>query len=305
MEKKNRMLFAAVAVVFVCSTVFFLRADPASALRSAWIDEKKLGEICIGQVTRVADVSESELSARKNTGKETENGSDNKNDDKSSEAKNKTDENRNAGDENIVVTGDPLVIIYHTHSTESYMPYSESNYHREEEEGTVRDVGNVLESELKKKGINVIHDKTLHDRPSYNESYSRSLETVQSLTAKYPTAVYVIDLHRDAAAAAATEGKYLEIDGKRVAKFSMVVGQQNDNYTELYAFAKKVSQRSEALHEGYGGAIIEQNYRYNEFVSDKALLLEIGNNKNTIEETRLCARYFAEVLADIIKEEQQ
>lgn len=184
------------------------------------------------------------------------------------------------------------------------MPYDESNYHREEEEGTVRDVGNVLEKELKKKGINVIHDKTLHDRPSYNESYNRSLETIQTLTKKYPTAKYVIDLHRDAAAASATEGKYIEIDGKRVAKFSMVVGKQNDNYTELYAFAKKISEKSEKLYKGYGGAIIEQNYKYNEFVSDRALLLEIGNNKNTIGETRLCAVYFAEVLAEIIKEEQ-
>ena len=40
-------------------------------------------------------------------------------------------------------------------------------------------------------------------------------------------------------------------------------------------------------------------------MSDRALLLEIGNNKNTIEETRLCANYFADVLAGIIKEEQQ
>lgn len=305
MEKKNRMLFLVAAVVFICSTAFFLKTDPASALRSAWIDEKKLGEICIGQVTRVTDADEGELSAEKNAGKDTAGRDDAGSGDKSSEEKNDTDGSKKSGDENIVVTGDPLVIIYHTHSTESYMPYSESNYHREEEEGTVRDVGNVLETELKKKGINVIHDRTLHDRPSYNESYSRSLETVQALTAKYPKAVYVIDLHRDAAAASATEGKYLEIDGKRVAKFSMVVGQQNDNYTELYAFAKKVSERSEALHKGYGGAIIEQNYRYNEFVSDRALLLEIGNNKNTIEETRLCAKYFAEVLAGIIKEEQQ
>ena len=55
MEKKNRMLFLVAAVVFICSTAFFLKTDPASALRSAWIDEKKLGEICIGQVTRVTD----------------------------------------------------------------------------------------------------------------------------------------------------------------------------------------------------------------------------------------------------------
>ena len=181
MEKKNRMLFLVAAVVFICSTAFFLKTDPASALRSAWIDEKKLGEICIGQVTRVTDAGEGELSAEKNAGKDTAGRDDAGSGDKSSEEKNDTDGSKKSGDENIVVTGDPLVIIYHTHSTESYMPYSESNYHREEEEGTVRDVGNVLETELKKKGINVIHDRTLHDRPSYNESYSRSLETVQAL----------------------------------------------------------------------------------------------------------------------------
>ena len=62
--------------------------------------------------------------------------------------------------------GDPLVIIYHTHSSESYMPYKESNYHRVDEKGTVRDVGNVMEAELEKRGINCIHDKTIHDRPS-------------------------------------------------------------------------------------------------------------------------------------------
>ena len=59
-----------------------------------------------------------------------------------------------------------------------------------------------------------------------------------------------------------------------------------------------------SMYCGFGGAIIEQNYKYNEYVSDKSLLLEIGNNKNTIEESRLCGAYFAEVLAEIIKEEQ-
>ena len=76
----------------------------------------------------------------------------------------------------------------------------------------------------------------------------------------------------------------------------MVVGKQNDNYTSLYAFAKKVEREGEVLYAGYGGAIIEQNYKYNEFVSDKALLLEVGNNKNTIEESRRCAVYFAECI---------
>lgn len=300
MEKKNRVLIAAAVLVFICSTLFFLKAEPASSAGLGWIDEKELGELCIGQVTQINREAPGEKTAKaggEEQPSEEQNGG-------SDDTKEKVEE-APAEVEKIDVTEDPLVIIYHTHSTESYMPYTESNYHREAEEGTVRDVGIVLEQELEKKGINVIHDKTMHDRPSYNESYNRSLETIQSLTRQYPTAVYVIDLHRDAAAAAATEGKYIEINGERVAKFSMVVGKQNDNYTSLYAFAKKVSERAESMYAGYGGAIIEQNYKYNEFVSDKALLLEVGNNKNTIEESRRCAVYFANVLADIIEEEQQ
>ena len=198
----------------------------------------------------------------------------------------------------------PLVIIYHTHSSESYMPYKSSNYHREKEKGTVRDVGSVMKKTLEKKGIKVIHDKTLHDRPSYNESYNRSLETITALRKKYPSADYIIDLHRDAAPSSVSEGKYTVIDGKRVAKFSIVVGQQNENYVELYDYAKKVSEKAGGMYNGFGGPIIERNYRYNEYVSNRSLLLEIGNNRNTIEEARLCGRYFAEVLASIIKSEQ-
>lgn len=106
---------------------------------------------------------------------------------------------------------------------------------------------------------------------------------------KYPTAKYVIDLHRDAAAASSTEGKKMKIGNTDVAKFSLVVGRGNQNYTELYAFAKKVSQTAESLHKGFGGPIIEKDTG-SRFVSNQAILLEVGNNKNTIEEARACAK---------------
>lgn len=289
--------------MFLCSTVFFHRANPADALTSAWIDEKELGEMCVEHVVPMAKAgepheyeNETNVKNAAKKRKEKENVSE-ESDDKDREEEKKKDDI-------VEVTGKPLVLIYHTHSTESYMPYSASNYHREAEKGTVRDVGNVIEKELERKGINVIHDKTIHDRPSYNESYNRSLETIEALRKKYPSAVYIIDLHRDAAAASAKEGKYIEIDGKRVAKFSMVVGQANENYVELYGFAKKISEKAESMYDDFGGAIIEQNYNYNEYLSNKCILLEIGNNKNTIEESRLCGKYFAKVLAKIIKEEQ-
>ncbi len=303
MDLRGKGIVIIAVIAFLISTMYFTSAKQSFVLAEMIPNEERLGELCIRQVTAAARI---EKKADEDTGKneveglelsaENENPEDQENDD--NEIDKDTIRNKK-------LTDDPLVIIYHTHSSESYMPYKESNYHREEVKGTVREVGDVMEDALEKKGINVIHDKTVHDRPSYNESYSKSLSTIQSLIKKYPTAVYIIDLHRDAAAASATEGKYTVINGKRVAKFSMVVGQANENYVELYDFAKKVGNRAGEMYSGFDGAIIEQNYKYNEFVSNKALLLEVGNNKNTIEEANACGRYFAEVLADVIEEENR
>jgi len=303
MDLRGKGIVIIAVIAFLISTMYFTAAKQSFVLAEMIPNEERLGELCIRQVTAAARI---EKKADEDTGKneveglelsaENENPEDQENDD--NEIDKDTIRNKK-------LTDDPLVIIYHTHSSESYMPYKESNYHREEVKGTVREVGDIMEEELEKKGINVIHDKTVHDRPSYNESYNKSLATIQSLKKKYPTAVYIIDLHRDAAASSAKEGKYTIIDGKRVAKFSMVVGQANENYVELYDFAKKVGNRAGEMYSGFDGAIIEQNYKYNEFVSNKALLLEVGNNKNTIEEANACGRYFAQVLADVIEEENR
>ncbi len=304
MDFRYKGTIVAAVMIFIISILYFTSIKVSFALLDIIPDEETLGEMCIRQVAAAAkikgDNNEEEVKEdRKNT---VSNNEKEKQTPEHEETETKSDK---VDSEKIKLTDDPLVIIYHTHSSESYMPYKESNYHREEVNGTVREVGDVLETELEKKGINVIHDKTVHDRPSYNESYDKSLATIQSLIKKYPTAVYVIDLHRDAAASSATEGKYTIINGKRVAKFSMVVGQANENYVELYDHAKKVGSRAGEMYSGFEGAIIEQNYKYNEFISNKALLLEVGNNKNTIEEANACGKYFAEVLASVIKEEEK
>ena len=307
-NKRNRKkIFAAcVAFVFICSTVCFTAYSEAVTLPGDGIDEGSFGRMCVGQIMPgAADV---ETSGDKSQDRTDDNekviAEKGENIAKKTEDKKKKKDKDEKKEKSVKLSQKPLVIIYHTHSSESYMPYNSSNYHREKEKGTVRDVGSVMKKTLEKKGIRVIHDKTLHDRPSYNESYNRSLETITALRKKYPSADYIIDLHRDAAPSSVSEGKYTVIDGKRVAKFSFVVGQQNENYVELYDYAKKVSEKAEGMYNGFGGPIIERNYRYNEYVSNRSLLLEIGNNRNTIEEARLCGRYFAEVLASIIKSEQ-
>ncbi|MEL7655958.1 MAG: stage II sporulation protein P [Bacillota bacterium] len=196
----------------------------------------------------------------------------------------------------------PVVIIYHTHATESYQPVSDGNFHSLKEYGTVREVGDVLAAELEAKGIQVIHDTTVHDSPSYNQSYTRSLETVQSLMGNNESAKIIIDLHRDAAAYSGNTAKTVSINKNNAAKYSLVVGNGNPNVEALKLFANHVNKTAEEMYPGFGGKIIEKQYKFNQYVSDYHLLLEVGNNQNTIEQAKMTGKYFADVLAEVIKD---
>lgn len=191
----------------------------------------------------------------------------------------------------------PTVLIVHTHATESYQPVTDGNFHSTAEEGTVRDVGNVLTEALEAKGIHVIHDKTLHDHPSYNASYGRSLATVKNYLQKNPSIRIVIDLHRDAASYTGNAGKVTTVNGEKVASYSLVVGKGNANLEQLLQFAGRIIEQSDKLYPGMAGRIIEKEYRFNEYVCDQYMLLEVGNNENTIEQVRRTGTYFADVIA--------
>lgn len=198
----------------------------------------------------------------------------------------------------------PVVLIYHTHATESYQPVNTGNFHSVEEAGTVREVGEALTQALEAKGIQVIHDKTLHDSPSYSESYTRSLETMTKLLAQYPSAKIIIDLHRDAASYNGNKAKTLVIDGKTAADFSLVIGTKNANASQLSVFAEYINHTANQLYPDFGGKIITKPYKFNEYLSDYYLLLEVGNNQNTIDQAKVTGTYFADVLELAIKEIQ-
>jgi len=194
------------------------------------------------------------------------------------------------------------VFIYHTHSTESYEPYSDGNYHITGNEGTVRNVADELEASLKEKGITVYHDTTLHDSPSYTNSYGRSLQTAKNYLAQYPDIKVVIDLHRDAMSSSGKKYSTVTANGETASSFNIVVGKQNDNYTELMAFANKIITKANELYPGFGGRIIERDYKFNQYLSNYYLLLEVGNNGNTINETEASGRLLADVLEAVMRE---
>ena len=202
--------------------------------------------------------------------------------------------------EPVVLGDDPVVLILHTHATESYLPVSSGNYHSKKEENTVRDVGNTLAKSLEAEGIAVVHDKTLHDSPSYNNSYYRSYETAQALLKKYPTIKCVIDLHRDAIS---TKGRAatVKIKGKVCSKYSYVIGTTASTYKQNKSFINSLNKVAKASYNGYTGKVLERGYTYNQNLSTKYLLLEVGYNRNQIEEARNSAHIFGKILADTLK----
>lgn len=283
MNKKT--IIITVIVCFLFSALFSLNTMKREKNETASTGPQQLGKFCVSQIYPAADWEADKVQTEKENKIQI------------------TKTIAEAEKKNLKVDNSkPEVIIYHTHSSESYQPYTAGNFHRESEEGTVREVGNVMAQELNNLGVSVVHDKTIHDRPSYNESYERSMETITSLINKYPSAKVIIDLHRDAAAYTGNVGETMEIDGQITAKYKFVVGQANDNYSELMAFAKEVNKAADELYPGFSGRIIEKEYNYNEYISDKYLLLEVGNNQNNIKEVRNTGKYFARVLAQVLEE---
>ncbi|MBQ1243755.1 MAG: stage II sporulation protein P, partial [Clostridia bacterium] len=102
-----------------------------------------------------------------------------------------------------VTKKEPSVLIFHTHTTETYpilekSYYTESFITRSNDKGRnmVR-VGEAIVEEIENAGFTVIHDKEIHD-PKYTGAYGKSRESVEAILKKYPSIQVVLDIHRDA-----------------------------------------------------------------------------------------------------------
>lgn len=204
----------------------------------------------------------------------------------------------------IRVTKDkPQILIYHTHSSETYSDSPKNNYHSTDIENSVMSVGSVLSTELTDKGWGVVHSTKYNDL-SYNESYITSGKTLQSLLSEYNSVKIAIDLHRDGQsvkneqAKKSVHDKYTtEINGETVAKFFLVVGQRNQNVGELKRQAEEITALAEKKYPGLVCPVVTKQYgRFNQYMSDNGLLIEIGNNATSTKEAQSTCKYVAEIL---------
>ena len=203
---------------------------------------------------------------------------------------------------------EPTVLILHTHTTESYTrqdgeDYDESSAYRTLEcSYNMLSIGDRVAELLEEAGISVIHDRELHDYPSYTGAYNHARKAAQAALEEYPTIQLVLDLHRDA-----SEGKtgqlrtVAQIDGKSSAQLMFVVGCGNaglkhPNWEENLSLALKLQVLLEQEYPGICRPISLRNQRFNQDLSTGALLIEVGAAGNTHEEALQAAQALAEVV---------
>jgi len=200
--------------------------------------------------------------------------------------------------------GQPAVLIYHSHATESFSPanYQEtSDYHTLDSSQNMISVGAYLATLLEAQGIRVIHDTSLHDNPSYTDAYTNSRKSVQDYLKAYPTIRLVLDLHRDAYEDENGNqvAQTVFSEGTRVASLMFVVGSDygggdHPQWRENLALALKLQTLINGTCPGICRNINLRSQKFNQDLSPGTLLVEVGAAGNTQAE----ALRAAQVLAD-------
>lgn len=214
-------------------------------------------------------------------------------------------------------SGEIQVLIYHTHATESYCPYDAGvydtryNWRTTDVTNNMVAVGEVITEQLRARGIGVLHDTELHDYPSYDGSYASSFQSVSDYLEEYPSIRVVLDVHRDAIERAddLIVKPVTEIDGQKYAQV-MVISNCDDgsglipNWRENLRFAVALTDSIEQLAPGLTRPILFSYRKYNQQLSNGALLLEFGSHANTLEEAKRTAAVVGQALADVLLREE-
>lgn len=209
-------------------------------------------------------------------------------------------------------SADPQVLILHTHATETYQTWEELLYdttftaRTKDTALNMCAVGQAMADVLKAAGITTLHDTTLHDSPSYTESYARSAQTARRYLEEYPSIKVVLDVHRDAIESEGARVKPVtELEGRKTAQVMIIAGCDNGTTVNLpnwrlnLRFAAAWESRMESLYPGLTRPVLCGYRFYNQDVCTGALLIEIGGHANTLEEAVRAGQYAAKALADL------
>ena len=205
--------------------------------------------------------------------------------------------------------GKKQILIYHTHGASETFQNSRKNV----VEDTVVGVGTELAKELEKRGYSVYHDTKQYDRINgkidRSLAYNESLAGIQKIRSENPDIKVMIDLHRDSVG----KGKhtYTTIQGRKCAIVMFFNGMSrnrsgdisylyNPNLLGNLAFSLQLKCKAMEYYDGFTKPIYLKGYRYNLHLEPRSLLIELGNENNTIEEAKNASAPLADVLDKVL-----
>ncbi len=158
--------------------------------------------------------------------------------------------------------------VYHTHNDECY--YTPDGVDSVYGKGGIHSVGKEFVSNLEKLKIDTLYREDLH-LPHNSGAYTRSQVTASALLDGGAQAIF--DLHRDST----KRSEYLtKVDGKQMSSVRMVVGSSSKNYEENKNFAYKIKSYADEVYPGLIKDIYFGKGNYNQGLSTKAMLFEMG-----------------------------
>lgn len=212
----------------------------------------------------------------------------------------------------------PLILIVHTHGTESYSPngarsVTQDFLHRSSNtESNVVAVGKVMADMLNEAGIPTVHCEIMHDLESYTRSYNLAADTIQKYLAQYPSIQYVFDVHRDAIIR--ENGDLIRpitvINGEVTAQVMLLVGTNekgadHPDWETNFTVAAQLQKRLVTNHERFARPINIRGASFNEQFTKGSLLIEIGSAANSLDEAKNAAKYLTYSIIDMIKDNRK
>lgn len=187
------------------------------------------------------------------------------------------------------------VLIYHSHSDESYEPTQGTG--SVEGKGGIYDVGASLSDALGEVGLVAVQSQANHN-PRDHRAYVRSRRTaMDGLMELQPVAMF--DVHRDTGPAR----EYLtRIGGEEVARVLIVIGGANPAHEANLAFARLVKDRADSLFPGLVRGILVGQGNYNQDLYSRNILLEAGSYKVSMEAAQRGISLLAQAIVPVLTE---
>ncbi|NCB04725.1 MAG: hypothetical protein EOM69_04290 [Clostridia bacterium] len=220
------------------------------------------------------------------------------------------------GRESVPPLAQKRILIYHTHTYEAYeqaeKKYQETQKWRttDPEYNMVR-VGEELTALLTGLGFSVTHDPGAYEPPELSSAYTRSLAMLEKRIAEGESYDLYIDLHRDAYSQGVKGDNYVTVGDIRVAKLMMLIGKgegatgegfgEKPEWEKNLVIAQAITDSLNEQKKGLCRDVRLKTGRFNQHIAPCCVLIEVGNNKNTLQEALAAMPYLADAIAQCLR----